>query len=81
MTVPLAMSTADYLTHVHNNIGPAWFRALAGELTAPDEHLRMRDMGDCPWPNDRPKVIEKPVTSSHLALAREIQMRLGEEAA
>lgn len=50
MTVPLAASTVDFLTDVHNTLGPAWFRALAAELTAKDERLRMRDLGECEPP-------------------------------
>lgn len=67
MTVPLARSTAEYLCTVHNELGPGWFRALAGELTAEDPEMRMTDLGevDMGFINYRPELEGKREYHQH----------------
>jgi len=78
MTVPLARSTAEYLCTVHNELGPGWWRALAGELTAEDAALRMTDLGECPQ-HVHSTCTPAPAPLAGVTLAREIgrQMKLG----
>jgi len=56
------------------NLGPQPARSIMDML----DDGTLTDLGPCPWPgaltDDRPKVVERSV-------ARELQMRLGEEAA
>jgi len=71
MTLTLSRPTCDFLIRVGESWGMDWMRALAG--AAKDGTFTSLDGGPC--------MVEVPEVTSHLDLAREIQMRLGEEAA
>jgi hypothetical protein len=50
MTVSLTPATADFLHAINCANGQRAFRILAAELTAPDKHRRMHDLGACEMP-------------------------------